>query len=50
MKLSQTAAGRYFQVIYVPEEDPNSISVITAYELQGNPKKAYRRRQRSKPA
>jgi hypothetical protein len=49
MKLGQTAAGRYLQVIYVPDEDPGSVFVITAYELRGKAKKAYRRRQRRKP-
>jgi hypothetical protein len=49
MKLGQTLAGRYLQVIYVPDEDPNSIFVITAYELQGKAKRAFRRRQRRKP-
>jgi hypothetical protein len=49
MKLGQTAAGRYLQVIYVPDEDPKSVFVITAYELRGKAKKAYRRRQRRKP-
>ena len=49
MKLGQTAAGRYLQVIYVPDEDPTSVFVITAYELRGKAKKAYRRRQRRKP-
>lgn len=48
MKLGQTAAGRYLQVIYVPDEDPGSVFVITAYELRGKAKKAYRRRQRRK--
>ena len=46
MKLGQTEAGRYLQVIYVPDEDPDSVFVITAYELRGKAKKAYRRRQR----
>jgi hypothetical protein len=46
MKLGQTAAGRYLQVIYVPDEDPNSVFVITVYELRGKAKKAYRHRQR----
>ncbi|NUQ66262.1 MAG: hypothetical protein HUU20_27695 [Pirellulales bacterium] len=32
MKLGQTAAGRYLQVIYVPDEEPDSVFVITAYE------------------
>jgi hypothetical protein len=49
MKLGQTAAGRYLQVIYVPDEEPGSVFVITAYELQGKAKKAFRRRQRRKP-
>lgn len=46
MKLGRTAAGRYLQVIYVSDEDPGSVFVITAYELQGKAKKAFRRRQR----
>jgi hypothetical protein len=49
MKLGQTLAGRYLQVIYVPDEDPNSVFVITAYQLQGKAKRAFRRRQRRKP-
>ena len=49
MKLGQTAAGRYLQVIDVPDEDPNSVFVITAYEVRGKAKTAYRRRQRRKP-
>jgi hypothetical protein len=49
MKLGQTAAGRYLQVIYVPDEDSESVFVITAYELRGKAKTAYRRRQRRKP-
>ena len=48
MKLGQTAAGRYLQVIYVPDEDPESVFVITAYELRGKARTAYRRRQRRK--
>jgi hypothetical protein len=49
MKLGQTAAGRYLQVIYVPDEDRESVFVITAYELRGKAKTAFRRRQRRKP-
>jgi hypothetical protein len=49
IKLGQTAAGRYLQVIYVPDEDPESVFVITAYELRGKARTAYRRRQRRKP-
>jgi hypothetical protein len=46
MKLGQTAAGLYLQVIYVPDDDPRSVCVITAYELQGKAKQAFRRRRR----
>ena len=49
MKLGQTAAGRDLQVIYVPDEDPESIFVITAYDLRGKGRTAYRSRQRRKP-
>lgn len=43
------ARGARMQVIYVPDEDPASVFVITAYELRGKAKKAYHRRQRRKP-
>jgi hypothetical protein len=48
-KIGRTAAGRCLQVIYVPDEDPKSVFVITAYELRGKAAKAFRRRQRRKP-
>lgn len=48
MKLGQTAAGRYLQVIYVPDEEPGSVFVITAYELKGKARKAFRKRRRRK--
>ena len=44
--VGQTQAGRYLRVIYVPAPYPDSIFVITAYELTGRPLRAYRRRQR----
>lgn len=44
--MGQTDAGRYLRVIYVPDPEPNSVFVITAYELKGKPLKAYRRRRR----
>ena len=44
--IGQTQAGRYLRVIYVPDPYPDSIFVITAYELTGRPLRAYRRRQR----
>jgi hypothetical protein len=44
--LGQTAAGRYIRVIYVPDPEPGSVFVITAFELRGQPLQAYRRRRR----
>ena len=44
--IGQTRGGRYLRVIYVPDPEPKSIFVITAYELVGKPLKAYRRRNR----
>ena len=44
--IGQTRAGRYLRVIYVPDPEPDSIFVITAYELRGKPLIAYRRRRR----
>jgi len=44
--VGQTLGGRYLRVIYVPDPDPESVFVITAYELKGKPLAAYRRRRR----
>ena len=46
--LGQSRAGRYLRVIYVPDPEPDSVFVITAYELIGKPLKAYRRRCRGR--
>jgi len=46
--IGKTASGRYLRVIYVPDPIPESVFVITAYELIGKPLKAYRRRRRRK--
>jgi hypothetical protein len=46
--IGQTRAGRYLRVIYVPDPEPNSVFVITAYALSGKPLAAYRRRRKSK--
>ena len=46
--LGKTQDGRYLQVVYVRDPMPNSVFVITAYELTGRQLKAYRRRQRRK--
>ena len=42
----QTQGGRYLRVIYKRDMDPDSVFVITAYELTGRPLAAYRRRMR----
>ena len=44
--LGQTRTGRYLRVIYVPDPRPESVFVITAYELKGRPLTAYKRRMR----
>ena len=46
--LGQTASGRYLRVVYVPDSEPDSVFVITAYELTGKPLAAFRRRRRRK--
>jgi hypothetical protein len=46
--IGRTLGGRYLRVIYVPDPGPNSVFVITAYELRGKPLIAYRRRRRRK--
>ena len=46
--IGKTRAGRYLRVIYVPDPEPGSVFVITAYELRGKPLFAYRRRLRRK--
>jgi hypothetical protein len=46
--IGQTVAGRYLRVIYIPDPEPDSIFVITSYELNGKPLIAYRRRRRKR--
>jgi len=46
--IGQTDAGRYLRVIYVPDPMPDSVFVITAYELKGRPLLAYRRRRKKR--
>jgi hypothetical protein len=42
--IGQTEVGRYLRVVYVPDPEPGSVFVITAYELRGKALAAYRRR------
>ncbi len=44
--IGQTLSGRYLKVIYVPDEEPECIFVVTAFDLDGKPLLAYRRRNR----
>lgn len=44
--IGQTEAGRYLKIIYVPDPEPDSVFIITAYDLIGKPLAAYRRRRR----
>jgi hypothetical protein len=46
--LGQTAAGRYLRVVYVPDPEPDSVFVITAYTLEGKALEAFKRRRRKK--
>jgi hypothetical protein len=46
--LGQTAAGRYLRVIYVPDPEPDSVFVITAYDLSGKSLAGFRRRRKKK--
>lgn len=47
--IGRTKAGRCVRVIYVPDPEPDSVFVITAYELKGKPLAAFRRRMRRRP-
>lgn len=44
--IGRTGSSRILRVIYVPDSEPNSVFVITAYELRGKPLAAFRRRRR----
>jgi hypothetical protein len=44
--LGQTEGGRYLRVIYVPDPLPDSVFVVTAYQLGPNALRALRRRRR----
>ena len=46
--IGRTENGRYLRVIYVPDPEPDSAFVITAYDLKGKPLVAYRSRRKGK--
>lgn len=46
--LGRTGSGRYLKVIYVPDPEPDSVFVITAYDLGPKAKHALRRRRKRK--
>jgi hypothetical protein len=46
--LGQTSSGRYLRIIYIVDPEPESVFVVTAYELTGKPLAAFRRRRRKK--
>jgi len=44
--LGRTRGGRVLRVVYTRDQEPDSVFVITAYELKGKPLAAFRRRNR----
>jgi hypothetical protein len=44
--IGKTETDRFLRVIYVHDGEPDSVFIVTAYELTGNVLKAYRRRRR----
>ena len=46
---SSSRAGRYLRVNYVPDPEPDSVFVITGYDLGRNALRALRRRLKRKP-
>jgi len=46
--IGQTRGGRFLRVVYVPDGQPGSLFVITAYELGPKALRALRRRRKKK--
>lgn len=44
--LGRTSGGRFLKVIYVLDPEPDSLFVISAYNLSGKPLRAFLRRQK----
>ena len=47
--IGQTKAGRYLRVVYVPDPEPESLFVITAFDLGPKALRALKRRRKKKP-
>ncbi len=48
LAIGQTRGGRYLEIIYVRDSEPESFFVVTARELQGKALKAFKRLKRRK--
>lgn len=48
IRFGQSSAGRYLQVVYVPDEDRKGAFIVTAHDMSNKAKKAFRRHQRRK--
>jgi hypothetical protein len=46
--LGRTASGRYLRVVYVPDPEPETVFVVTAYDLGPKAKRALQRGRRKK--
>lgn len=46
--IGKNGEGRFLRIIYVPDPEPDSIFVVTAYDLTGKALMAFRRRIRRK--
>ena len=46
--IGKTRAGRVIRVVYVPDPELDELFVLTAFELQGKPLRAFKRRWRGK--
>lgn len=44
--IGQTKAGRYLRVVYVPDPEPESLFVITAFDLGSKALRALKRRRK----
>ena len=46
--IGRTSAGRYLRIVYIPDPEPGSVFVVTAYELSGKALTAYKRRHKKR--